>query len=493
MIIQGQSQRIHAIRQAVNAQQWVIAEELLQEAVQRGRPDAEMLYYMGIVHEVRFEIDAALEYGERSMRLLPNPGAALLIARAHRLRGETDEAVRMCDRALELAPGNVLALATKAGSLEEAGRYDESLAVVEPLLERAKQQDRQAEAPILAEWAKLLIQQKRYEEAIGVIDDLIANHQPDERRRCGLLYTRAKACDKAKDYEGAFRSAEEANRFEALPFDPEVYREQVTALMTHWSREKMAKFPISSCASEVPVFVAGMPRSGTSLIDQIIDAHPRAAGVGELDTIDRFAIELAAAWNPDLEPPESFGPFNSRRWTQVAERYVREVRRLAPTAERIVNKSLGNNRLVGLIARLFPRTRIIHAIRDPRDVAVSCFMGGFNNRMHPWTTRIDWVVAAWEQSMRMMEHWKSSLDVPILDVHYERLVNDPETEFPRIIEFLGLEWDDACNEFHKSRRTVRTLSYDQVNRPLYTTSAGRNQHYAKFLEGVKFPAYDPYA
>ena len=102
---------------------------------------------------------------------------------------------------------------------------------------------------------------------------------------------------------------------------------------------------------------------------------------------------------------------------------------------------------------------------------------------------VAWASAAWAQSMRMMEHWKASLDVPILDVHYEKLVCDPENEFPRIIEFLGLDWDDACREFHKSRRTVRTLSYDQVNRPLYATSAGRHANYAAQIERVTFPKY----
>jgi hypothetical protein len=144
---------------------------------------------------------------------------------------------------------------------------------------------------------------------------------------------------------------------------------------------------------------------------------------------------------------------------------------------------------VGLLSRLFPRTRVIHALRDPRDVAISCYMGGFNNRMHAWTTRIEWAACAWEQSRRMMEHWRSSLDIPILDVRYEELVRDPDTQFPRLIEFLGLEWDDACRDFYKSKRTVRTLSYDQVNRPIYTTSAGRNANYADHIAGVGFPAY----
>src|SRR5690606_7035749 len=115
------------------------------------------------------------------------------------------------------------------------------------------------------------------------------------------------------------------------------------------------------------------------------------------------------------------------------------------------------------------------------------------NRLHPWTTRVDWAAKAWEQSRRMKEHWKAPLDVPILDVHYERRVTDPERELPRIIDFLGLEWDDRCFEFHKSRRTVRTLSYDQVNRPLYTSSAGRHANFGQWIEGVEFPEYDPYA
>jgi len=193
----------------------------------------------------------------------------------------------------------------------------------------------------------------------------------------------------------------------------------------------------------------------------------------------------------ETRPPRAFGRYDHFRWTSQAERYVREVRVQAPGAERIVNKALGNNRILGLIARMFPKTRIIHAIRDPRDVATSCIMGGFVKQVHPYATRVQWAASAWEQSMRLMDHWKKTLNVPILDVYYEKLVTQPETEFPRIIEFLGLEWDDACREFFKSRRTVRTLSYDQVNRPLYTTSINRNLNYSKHLEWVAFPTYMP--
>jgi hypothetical protein len=107
------------------------------------------------------------------------------------------------------------------------------------------------------------------------------------------------------------------------------------------------------------VFVAGMPRSGTSLIDQIIDAHPRASGVGELAAIEGFAARLSEAYQPELDPPRCFGRYGRFRWTRVAREYVKQIRGLAPDADRVVNKALGNNKLVGLLARLFPRTRVI--------------------------------------------------------------------------------------------------------------------------------------
>jgi len=204
-----------------------------------------------------------------------------------------------------------------------------------------------------------------------------------------------------------------------------------------------------------------MPRSGTSLIDQIIDAHPLASGVGELNAIEQFAAELSQVFDPSQPPGKQFGSFNAYRWTRAAKDYVKQITSLAPIGtKRVVNKTLGNNKLVGPLALLFPNTRIIHAIRDPRDVAISCFMGGFNNRMHAWTTQIDWAAHAWALSERMMDHCKVTLDIPILDVHYENLVSNPEYEFPRIIEFLDLEWDDSCLDFYKTQRTVRTLSYD---------------------------------
>jgi len=474
------------------------AEGRARQHLNKHKKDADALFLLAAIAERRFRFDEAREHVTRALdvsgpkKLAPKEelDAVLMLFRLERHEGNTDAALRLVDRALSMKPGFPPFLIQRAGALEEAGRYDEAREVVMPLLEAFDKAGREKPPTLLHEFGKLLVHEKDYVRAVEVIDAALGAKSTAQETAVMLHFLRAKALDRAGRYAEAWESATRANDLGRRPFDPQLAEDQVTALIKEWSPERVEKFPISACEDELPVFVAGMPRSGTSLIDQIIDAHPKAAGVGENDMIEAFSRQLAEGYDESKPPPACFGRFDSHTWTAVAHRYCKAMRKLAPSgAERVVNKALGNNKMVGLLARLFPRTRIIHAMRDPRDVAVSCYMGWFNNQMHAWTTKIEWASLAWAQSERMMEHWRKTLDVPILDVRYEELVSDPETQFPRLIEFLGLEWDDRCFEFHKTRRTVRTLSYDQVNKPLYTTSAGRHRNYAEQLEGVDFPAY----
>ncbi|MFT5425068.1 MAG: tetratricopeptide (TPR) repeat protein [Phycisphaerales bacterium] len=481
---------IPEIRQALSENANAQVVKLITALPPKLQKDPEVLYLHALVMERLGKRPEACRLAERSVAMHPSLECLMILARCSRAAGQTDPALRWCDQAETLAPGNETVAYIRSGVLEEAGRFDEATAVLAPIAASYEGRGDQMPMGLRLEWSKLLVQRKDFDAAIELIDTTVGAPELPPAARSQQLYLKAKALDRKKAYVESWGAAESANEIGQLEFDPELYEEQVSVLMENWSAERMERFPISACESELPVFIAGMPRSGTSLIDQIIDAHPKASGVGELNTVEQFAMQLGAVYDAELEPPACFGKMDAGKWTRAARDYVRQLEKLAePGVERVVNKALGNNKLVGMIARLFPRTRIIHAIRDPRDVGISCFMGGFNNRMHPWTTRLDWAANAWGQSSRMMQHWKDTLDVPILEVRYEELVRDPETQFPRIIEFLGLEWDEACREFYKSQRTVRTLSYDQVNRPIYTSSAGRHVNYAECIEGVEFPAY----
>jgi len=485
---------VQAIRNALADNDLDKAKELTEPFIKKSDDDAEMLLLFGVLAEALGMTSDALEWARRSIKVRAHVENHLLAARLLRRKGQTEDALDHLEQAHRVKPTLRGTEPLRAGILEEAGRFEEARAVLEPVYSRLRGLGGQMPVDVLMNWAKILVQFKELDQAVEVIDEILGLTDVPEEVQSQVLYLQAKAHDRAKRYESAVASAARANQFNKIEFDPDLYVEQVAVLMENWNRETMAQFPVSTCDSPIPVFVAGMPRSGTSLIDQIIDAHPKAAGVGELSSIEAFAVELSRAYDPAKDPKRWFGKFDGRQWTKRADKYVEQIRNLAPEgAERIVNKALGNNKLVGLLAQMFPNTRIIHAIRDPRDVAISCYMGGFNNNLIAWTTEIEWVAHSWAQSIRMMNHWKQTVDVPILDVHYERLVADPENEMPRIIEFLGLEWDDACRDFYKSKRTVRTLSYDQVNRPLYTSSSGRHKNYAELIAGVEFPPYDPFA
>jgi tetratricopeptide (TPR) repeat protein len=455
--------------------------------------DGEVELLLALAYESLERPVDALVRAERSLAVKEHPTTLLLLGRLARRAGETDRALEFCGRAAMVDDARPAALLLRIGVLEEAGRIAEARASLDELLHRHRRDPLGPPLPVRIEEAKVLVQEGRRVEAIARIDGLLARHgaggtQPVEPAR-SLLYLKAKALDREGRYDEAMEAAQAANDRGRIEFDPRIYEEQVDALIANWSKERMRRFPRSACLDERPIFVAGMPRSGTTLLDQIIDAHPDAAGVGELASIESFALRLSQAYRHDLDPPACFGPFaDPAALTSVADDYVRSISERSPSARRIVNKALGNNRLVGLLAVLFPRTRIIHAVRDPRDVAVSCVMGGFNNALYPWTTKLEWVARAWEQSKRLMDHWADALDIEILEVRYERLVTNPDEEFPRLVSFLGLPWDERCRAFHESRRTVRTLSYDQVNRPLYATSAGRWRRYEKHLAGIDWPS-----
>ena len=487
--LQRRRKIVDPVQHALEAGRLDEAQALATAALKKLPGDAQLHLMLAAVAERTGQSTLVRHHGRKALGQGPNAGAFAVLSRLERRMANTDLAVELCDKALELVPGDVPLRIHRVGCLEEAGRVDEARGVAQELESELAGKGQELPPHLRFELAKLDIQDRAYDSAERTLGELAEETAAPVELRSMAQYIRAKALDRAGKFDEAFAAAARANEMSGRPFDPDAYEQRVGEIIQTWSKPDIAAYPVTSCQSEAPVFIAGMPRSGTSLLDQIIDAHPQAAGVGELDTIERFAHQLEDARKPDAPADKRFGSLNRFRWQLVADDYVREISKLAPGAERVANKAIGNTRLVGLLTRLFPKTRIVHIRRDPRDVAISCFMGAFNNDALPWTTKLDWVARAYPQSERLMDHWKQTLDVPILEVRYEELVADPGTQFPRLIEFLGLPWDDACRDFYKTRRTVKTLSYDQVNRPLYTSSAGRHRNYLQHLQDVAFPAY----
>jgi tetratricopeptide (TPR) repeat protein len=221
-------------------------------------------------------------------------------------------------------------------------------------------------------------------------------------------------------------------------------------------------------ASELPVFIVGMPRSGTSLVEQIAASHPDVVGAGELMDISGIAMKLASTeWER--------GAIN-----EAAGKHLDRLRELGGGALRVIDKMPDNVERLGLIATLFPRARVIVCRRDPRDTCLSCF---FQRFMAGNLFSFDLAQCGLHhvQTDRLIDWWRSVLPLSMLEVRYEELVADLEGQSRRIISFLDLPWNPACLEFHRTERMVQTASDWQVRQPIYTRSVGRWRNYKRHL------------
>lgn len=229
-----------------------------------------------------------------------------------------------------------------------------------------------------------------------------------------------------------------------------------------------------------PVFIVGLPRSGTTLTEQILASHPQVHGAGELDFAHRVFFTI----------PEQVGDASSDSFGALykltpetargsARRYLDRLDGIAPGASRVVDKMPDNFRLIGLIALLWPQAKVVVCHRDLRDIALSCWQTGFER--NPWTNSWDHIAGRFADYRRMMSHWRETRPIECLDLCYETLVADLEPQARRLLDYVGLEWDPACLDFHQTKRVVRTASLVQVRQRVHTRSVGRYQHYEATL------------
>jgi hypothetical protein len=231
--------------------------------------------------------------------------------------------------------------------------------------------------------------------------------------------------------------------------------------------------------TERPVFIVGMPRSGTSLVEQILASHPDVFGAGELRDIDLLAKKLPARWGGREAYPVCLRNLDAATTSFLADKYLERLARLNGPAIRVTDKMPMNFLNLGLIAALFPRARVIHCVRDPLDVCLSCYFQDFVGVN--FSCDLGDLASYYRDYERLMAHWRSVLPLPLLEVVYEELVEDQEAVSRRLVSFCGLNWDDRCLAFHQNRRLVHTASLVQVRQPIYKGSVGRWRHYAAHL------------
>jgi hypothetical protein len=299
---------------------------------------------------------------------------------------------------------------------------------------------------------------------------------PDERRQAH--FTLAALLDAAGEHRRAFDELRRANALRRAAFDAAAHSRYVDALIETFSVERYRSLPRARDTGELPVFIVGMPRSGTSLVEQILAAHPRVHGAGELAGIAEIAQRLGAY-------PEGIASATAATLEAHARVYAETLARDAGGALRATDKMPLNFFHIGLIGLLFPRARVVHVRREPMDTGLSCYFQDFLDPALAFSFDLGHIGCYLADYLRLMAHWRRLAPLPMLEVDYERLVVEPDEVSREMVAFLDLDWDAACLDFHRSGRYVNTASHAQVRRPVYGDSVARYRRYADVLQPMR--------
>ena len=401
------------------------------------------------------------------------------LAETQQEAGRLDDALATFREALAIRPKDAELLHGMGVALIEKGRLDEAAQHLRRALESA---------PAQAKSWLALSQVKRQKEADDELAAMEAQHgkaPADSVARMQLSFGLGKAHDDLKDYGRAFDFFAEGNaiRRKGISYDGEKTRAEFAAMKAAFSKEFFERHKPSAVEDDTPVFVVGMPRSGTSLIEQVLATLPGVHGAGELTDLPDV-LQAAAADHPagDYRFPETPAGYDDDRLRRLGRRYLERLRVHAPAATHIVDKLPANFAHLGLLHRMLPQARIVHAMRDPMDACFSCFSRLFAADNLAFTYELGALGRYWVTYHRLMRHWHAVLPLGrILDLPYEAMVTDFEAQARRLVAHLGLPWDERCLGFHRNRRVVGTASAAQVRRPIYRSSVARWKAFERHL------------
>ena len=319
------------------------------------------------------------------------------------------------------------------------------------------------------------------DEEVEQLEGLLHNCNVSEMDQMLMSFAVGKMLDDTGYYDRAFVHYDVGNALKRkmVQYNQDVHEGEITRTIETFNQDLFSKFTGAGSTSRLPAYIVGMPRSGTTLVEQIMSSHPQVQGAGELNLISdtRKTIDEIAQY------PEGIKQFDASAICALADMVLEGLPGREQDAEFIIDKMPRNFLDLGLIALMFPKTKIIHCVRHPLDTIISIYFQLFTFG-NAFAYSLDNIAHYYYQYQRLMAHWREQLPVMVLDVSYEDLIAEPELHSRRIIEFLGLDWEPACLHFHKTQRLIKTASNWQVRQKIYQGSKGRWRNYAQQLKGL---------
>lgn len=451
------------------------AEVLLRHVLKAQPQNADAMMFLGILASQAGQPDQAIKLLQRSIAINPdNPSAYFNLGVIFERDNRVADAIATYLRALELKPDNIGALNNLGNCYKNIGESASAIAQYRRAL---------ALDPANAEVYRNLVTAKtfrEYDDDVRAIERLLADTRLSVTQKYYLHFALGKIYEDMGDYSESFRNYLQANTLKrsTIEYDIESHEQQLEFLEQIFSQENLERIPSSGREDETPLFIIGMPRSGTSLVEQILACHPQVYGAGELgllkDCISKHPLVVQHGY------PCAVLHFSHEDIIELGKCYLDGIRRIDSRALRITDKMPQNFLMLGLIPKIFPKARIIHCRRDPLDTCVSCYTQLFSRGQH-YSYDLRELGRYYRSYQRLMAHWDRLIGDFILEIDYESLVADLEGQIKRTLSFCGLAWDDACLSFYDSKRPVRTASATQVKQPIHERSVRRGQRFKHFL------------
>lgn len=478
---------------------------VLQKAVAKKPDYAEAHHNLGVAYYALGQSDAALKHYDLALKYAPqyanalNSRGSLKSSRHDRVGAEADFRA-----ALAIAPKDAGALANLAGVLAADGKSAEAVAQLEKalaidpkntetllqlaiILNESGQSEQAAEAfervlsvdPTHAQALRMmldLVPLGDREPLIAKMETLFQADQTADIDKVHLGFALGHHFEKTGDFGKSYACLETANRLyrQDMPPLPESDDRKFARITKAFEDDVFASLRAVADPTEVPVFILGMMRSGTSLVEQIIATHSDVYGAGELNAVTELGAVL-------YEKGAKVTAADGQGFTKT---YLAELTRNAGGAARVVDKMPGNFFNVGVIKTLFPNAKIINTVRDPRDNCFSIYKNFFDTYAHQYAYDQEELARFANNYKQMMNRWDAMFPDQIYHVNYEALVADQEGESRKLLDYLGLDWQDSVLEFHKTKRAVRTASVNQVRQKIYRSSVKSWQNYAPYLQDL---------
>lgn len=445
--------------------------------------DLDAQYNLGLAYTDAQQSSKAILHYRKALKINPKHGLSWNnLGSALEQQGDKAGALKAYQKAVAIDPGHAEAQNNQGAIFSEEGNLEEARASFGAAI---------AARPNFVEAHYNLSSLKTYQlddPHLAMLEGVYANREHlSDHARIRYDFALGKALDDIGQYDRAFAAYEEGNRLQhaILPCDERRADELVDAIIDTFTPEffasKLEQRPLSSAKGKTPIFIVGMPRSGTTLLEQILSSHPSVFGAGELTILNEVVSDITKA-SAERFYTQELTRLSKTNLQKMGKDYVRRVWNLSPKSAFITDKMPANFFYLGLIYLALPNAKIIHAMRDPMDSCFSCFSRLFNDTME-FAYDQQTIGRYYQRYMRLMNHWRKVLPAgTILDLPYEDMVAHTETQSKRVLEFVGLPWNADCLEFYKNDRLVQTASVAQVRKPIYKTSVARWKHFARHLK-----------